>query len=117
MLYRKLQHADLKFGHASAHRTLMLKLIMELAAVFVEMENLNVGNDMKEEKDSQSVIKGLSSTIKFSLIFYFLFLLFYRSIELRECTQPHCLYGIYSSSNGRCPDKNEKMRRGFQRPK
>ncbi|CRL08006.1 CLUMA_CG020880, isoform A [Clunio marinus] len=37
-----------------------------------------------------------------------------RCILNNECIQPHCLHGVYSTSNGRCPDKNDKINKGFQ---
>lgn len=37
-----------------------------------------------------------------------------RCISSNDCVQPHCLYGDYSTSAGRCPDKNDKMNKGFE---
>lgn len=74
MLYREPRHAEPELSIANARRTSMLKLMMELAAVSAEMENLNAGSDMKEKKDSPSAIKGLSFVEEnFGLLFLFLF--------------------------------------------
>lgn len=41
-------------------------------------------------------------------------ILIHRCIQDNECVQPLCLHGTYIDHQGRCPDKNEKIDKGFQ---
>lgn len=39
---------------------------------------------------------------------------FPRCILSSQCVQPNCKHGNYLMNNGRCPDKNEMINKGFQ---
>jgi hypothetical protein len=84
--------------------------------VSARMDFLSVDSDLKAARGSLSAIKGAPQNregleTRAEILLFFI----RRCIKRRDCTQPHCLYGIYSIDTGRCPGKNEKMRRGFQR--
>lgn len=54
---------------------------------------------------------------KLTLLKTYCFFILHRCITQKQCVEPSCLYGTYMSYYGRCPDRSDKIKRGFRRPK
>lgn len=112
---QKRQRVDQAWNDANAQCTLMLISTKKMkAAAACATTKLSAYGASKEEKDSRWLIKSWYIIIAQCRLF---FISIYRCIMENVCTQPHCAHGTYSVHYGRCPDRNDKLRRGFERPK